>query len=206
MSPRASHQRPTGARRYGAIFHVASEGKKTERNYLAFLNNKVTKVQVKQVPYSNSDPQSVLKAMRKYLRNEGPLQRHDQVWIVVDRDRWSEQDLDRLVDWAREGDHYNIAVSNPKFEYWLLLHFEDGASLSGSACSSRLESRLPNYEKNLDTRTFTQQMIDDAIRRAKQRDSPACDDWPRTLGQTMMYRLVENIFQLNQLLGGEIRT
>ena len=37
--------------------------------------------------------------------------------------------------------------------------------------------------------------IDDAIRRAKKRDYPPCSDWPRSPGQTTVYRLIENILQ-----------
>ncbi|WP_350283777.1 hypothetical protein [Nitrosomonas sp.] len=44
-------------------------------------------------------------------------------------------------------------------------------------------------------RKISQEQINDAISRAKKRDHPPCKDWPRTLGQTTIYRLIENILK-----------
>lgn len=89
-----------------------------------------------------------------------------------------------------------LALSNPKFEYWLLLHFEDGDGIASPRdCSERLKRRLPGYEKGIDARKITRDRIDVAIRRARQRDNPPCADWPHVLGGTTVYRLVENILQ-----------
>ena len=76
----------------------------------------------------------------------------------------------------------------------LLLHFEDGTNIGSSReCSDRLKNHLPDYDKSLDDRKISPDMIEDAIRRAKIRDNPPCEDWPRTLGSTTVYKLVENI-------------
>ena len=88
-------------------------------------------------------------------------------------------------------------LSNPKFEYWLLLHFEEGTGITSSRdCSDRLKRHLPAYDKGIDARTITPERIDEAIRRARRQDNPPCRDWPRALGGTTVYRLVENILHV----------
>jgi hypothetical protein len=92
-------------------------------------------------------------------------------------------------------DNYGFALSNPMFEYWLLLHFEDGSGVSsGRDCSDRLKQYLADYDKGIDVRKFTSQGIEDALRRARQRDCPPCVDWPRSVGTTV-YRLIEAILK-----------
>ena len=112
---------------------------------------------------------------------------------MVDKDNWSDEQLTRLHNWSQEQENYGFVVSNPKFEYWIVLHFEDGAGITTSReCSDRLSKYLPNYDKGIDHSKVTQGMIIEAIRRARQRDTPCCADWPRGTGTTM-YRLVEKI-------------
>jgi hypothetical protein len=84
-------------------------------------------------------------------------------------------------------------LSNPKFEYWLLLHFEDGNGVGTSReCTDRLIAHLPNYQKgSVDTRKLLAG-VNDAVERAKRRDNPKCVDWPKMTGTTV-YRLVEKI-------------
>lgn len=73
--------------------------------------------------------------------------------------------------------------------------FEDGNGVANSQqCSTRLKQYLPDYDKGIDIRKITTEMIADAVRRAKTRDNPPCQDWPRALGTTV-YKLVESIQQ-----------
>ena len=122
------------------------------------------------------------------------LENSDEAWLVVDKDQWTDEQLAQLHTWSQSADNYGFALSNPKFEYWLLLHFEDGTNIgSPSECSARLKRHLPDYDKGLDIRKITPDMIEEAIRRAKIRDNPPYVDWPRTFGSTTVYKLVENI-------------
>nr|VFJ70099.1 MAG: RloB-like protein [Candidatus Kentron sp. FW] len=87
-------------------------------------------------------------------------------------------------------------MSNPQFEYWLLLHFEDGTGITNSRqCIDRLKRYLPGYDKGIDARKITREGIDGAIERARRRDNPPRADWPRDVGTTTVYRLVENLRQ-----------
>lgn len=76
-----------------------------------------------------SSPPQVLKRMRDYLQKER-LKSTDEAWLVVDKDQWTNPQLAELHAWAGQSQNYGFAVSNPMFEYWLLLHFEDGKGLN----------------------------------------------------------------------------
>ena len=190
--------RPSGKLRYRKLFVIAAEGVKTERQYFDIFNNQHSVIHVNCLKSKNeSSPPLVLKRMKKYLTEEG-LKKTDQLWeawLVVDKDQWTDEQLTLLHNWSISQSNYGFALSNPQFEYWLLLHFEDGTGIGSSReCFDRLNRYLPNYDKNIDIRKITPAMIDEAVRRARDRDVPPCEDWPRATGTTV-YRLVERILE-----------
>lgn len=195
-SQRRKFQRPLGGRRYRKLFVLALEGIKTEPQYFSIFNTQHSVIRVNCLKGNHdSSPPQVLKRMKEFLAQE-TLKRSDEAWLVVDKDKWTEDQLSQLYAWAQSEDNYGLALSNPKFEYWLLLHFEDGTNIGSSRdCSERLKQYLPGYDKGIDVRKFNQGMVDDAIRRAKERDNPPSQDWPRILGSTTVYILVEKIRQ-----------
>ena len=188
-------RRPLGKRRYRKMFVLAVEGSKTESEYFSIFKDRNLVVHIKCLKGKDSSaPPQVLARMEKYLREEG-LKSSDEAWIVVDKDQWTDDQLSQLNEWAQKADNYNFALSNPKFEFWLLLHFENGSGVSNSqTCSERLEHHLPRYNKGINIRKISEGMIKAAIERAKQLDTPVCLDWPRSTGTTV-YRLVENILE-----------
>ena len=194
-SKRRKFSRPLGERRYRKIFVLAVEGSKTEPQYFAIFNdqNSVIRVNCLKSKHDSAPPQ-VLARMEKHLKKEG-LKKSDEAWLVVDKDQWTDEQLSQLYQWSQQADNYGFALSNPKFEFWLLLHFEDGGGVSSSQiCSQKLERHLPGYDKGINVRRISDTMIADAIRRAKHRDNPPCGDWPRTTGTTV-YKLVESILE-----------
>ncbi len=116
-------------RKYKSLFIIATEGEKTEEKYLTYLNfskviNRNLKfVEVLPAKDGESSPRSVLKRLDNF-RTTNIRYEDDQYWIMIDRDRW---DIPQLTEVAREAfqKKYNLAVSNPCFELWLLLHFVD---------------------------------------------------------------------------------
>lgn len=139
-----------------------------------------------------SSPLQVLSRMKTYLRKNKP-DRHDEAWLVVDRDQWPEPHIRQLQDWTREDSARHLAVSNPCFEYWLLLHFEDYDVKDSRACKARLQRHIPNYDKHIDDKMVRCQWKC-ASARAKMREKPSSQDWPRDRGTTF-YRLVESVFK-----------
>jgi len=130
--------------------------------------------------------------MEGYLRKES-LRKTDEAWIVVDKDDWTDDQLRELLQWSKKSDNYGFALSNPNFEFWLLLHFEDGKGIANSReCLVRLKKYLCNYKKDIDGKKITPGHIDRAITRAKQRDVYESNDLPQNWS-TSVYKLVERI-------------
>lgn len=196
MPPRRRYQRPVGKRRYRKLFVIAVEGIKTEPQYFSIFNDDKNIISIKCLKNKKgSSPPQVLDRMQKHLKSEG-LKDSDEAWLVVDKDEWSNGQLLLLHNWSNDADNYGFALSNPKFEYWLLLHFEDGTGIANTRdCVDRLKRNLPNYDKGIDHSKFTMERILTAIDRARQRDNPPCVDWPKSLGITTVYKLVENILE-----------
>lgn len=185
-------RRPPGRRRYRKIFVVASEGKVTEVEYFRRLNSVRTTVRLHCLDKGDkSSPDQALKAINKHLRSEG-IRKGDEAWIVVDADSWEEAALARLHDWSLSDGCRGLAVSNPKFELWILLHFEDG---NGASTATIIDQRLRKYPvgtgKHLVGPWLTEERITTAITRARAKDSPPCVDWPHSPPRTTVYRLVE---------------
>jgi len=195
---RRSFARKPPKKTYKKMFIIAAEGSKTEPQYFngmfrslnAVINVKVLKNN------THSSPRHVLKKMKKYLSEEN-FKDIDEAWFVVDKDKWTDTQLNELNEWSKKEDKYGFALSNPKFEYSLLLHFEDAKGVSTSQkVSERLKKHLPNYDKSVDVGKL-EGKLDDAIRRAKQKDNPPCSAWPKSAGTTV-YKLAENILKAGQ--------
>lgn len=193
---RRKFRRPLGELPYRKLFIIAVEGAKTEHLYFGIFDDDTSIVQVNCLKGKNkSSPPQVLKRMTDRLGSE-ELKSSDEAWLVVDKDNWTENQLSQLHQWSSQKANYGFALSNPNFEYWLLLHFEDGKGISSSRdCKDRLKRMIVDYDKSFDARKITQGQIDNAILRARTRDHPPCKDWPRDIGQTTVYRLVDNILK-----------
>ena len=192
---RRGFRRPLGIRRYRRMFVLATEGARTEPLYFLIFNSRDTAVHMKHLKgRSQNAPVQVLRRMKDYL-HDNRLVDEDEAWLVVDRDQWREDQLLQLHTWCQTDPQYGLAVSNPEFEYWLLLHFEDGTGIENSRqCTERLKRHLPHYSKAHLEAEKLQPRIGEAIERAKQRDNPPCIDWPRNTGTTVC-RLVEKLMQ-----------
>ncbi|MDC7247070.1 MAG: RloB family protein [Sphaerochaetaceae bacterium] len=172
---------------------ISTEGTVTEQEYFNIFNSENTVLHVKVLKDMASDPNNVLRRMKRYL-DENPLQDKDQAWLVIDKDRWTDNQIRPLYDWSRSLPKYGFALSNPKFELWLLVHFEDAKGIKSSRnCSERLERYLPGYNKKVEPLKISP-YIQDAVDRAEKRDRPPCTDWPRTTGTTV-YRLVKELLK-----------
>ncbi len=193
---RRKFSRPFGNRPYRKLFVIAVEGDKTEPMYFSLLKNSNSIIQIKCLKGAGeSSPPHVLARMTRHLKKEG-LKATDEAWLVVDKDQWTDVQLNQLHDWSQCDSNRGFALSNPMFEFWLLLHFEDGNKVNSQRdCVDRLKRHLPEFDKVFDARKFALNNIAHAITRAKQRDNPPCTNWPRSMGATTVYRLVEKLLE-----------
>lgn len=204
MASKGNSRRPlkrrVASRRYRKLFIIATEGTVTEKDYFLLLDEIHANIRVATVKGDNkSTPQDVLSRMEAYLLDQ-EFEKEDEAWLVVDQDAWDDKELMVLYKWTQDGGNRGLALSNPKFEYWLLLHFEEGTGLKSTRdCGARLKRHLPDYRKRVDKSKFNRENIVLATERARKRDKPRCKDWPRQFGQTTVYRLVQRILDAGQV-------
>lgn len=194
---------------------IASEGKDTERIYFKALAKEYTNPRVHVHilercvdEQNNSSPEYVLKQLNDY-KSQYELEADDELWLVIDKDRWTEAMLSRVATECSQEVAMHMALSNPCFELWLLLHIEDATSLTPEEqmlwmenrrksknadpyLKVRLRQKMGSYhESSYDTLALIAH-VEDAIERARALDNSPADRWPQTLG-TRVYLLAESI-------------
>ena len=178
-------------RRDTKLFIVATEGKETEKQYFRMFNSTRIKVEILATTVDGkSSPEYVLERLDK-CKKQYDLNEDDMLWLVSDVDRWGDKKLSAVCSQARQRG-YNLAISNPCFEVWLTLHFED-INTEDRTCDNfkaRLRIILGSYNgSNLDISAY-EPKTKDAVNRAKNLHPSSQHNWPPTLG-THVYRLVE---------------
>ncbi|MBR1727711.1 MAG: RloB domain-containing protein [Muribaculaceae bacterium] len=198
---------------------IASEGKDTERIYFKVLAKEYTNPRVhvhilerSEAEQNNSSPEHVLKQLNDY-KEQYALEADDELWLVIDKDRWTEAMLSRVATECSQEVAMHMALSNPCFELWLLLHLEDAALLTPEEQTLWLENRRKskNADPYLKVR-LRQKMgsyhessydalsliihVEDATERARALDKNPNDRWPQTLG-TRVYLLAESVMNRN---------
>ena len=198
---------------------IASEGKDTERIYFKALAKEYTNPRVhvhilerSEAEQNNSSPDHVLKQLNDY-KSQYELEADDELWLVVDKDRWTEAMLSRVATECSQEVAMHMALSNPCFELWLLLHIEDSALLTPEEQKQWIENRRKSkngdpylkvrlrqkmgsyHESSYDALALIAH-VEDAIERARAFDKNPNDRWPQTLG-TRVYLLAESVMNRN---------
>lgn len=91
--------------------------------------------------------------MKKALKGR-TYRKGDQAWCVIDTDDWTNEEINAVLDWAASRSHYHVAISNPKFELFLVMHFEDAKGCTTAAVvDRRLKKYMSEYKKRIPTDT-----------------------------------------------------
>ncbi len=194
---------------------IASEGKDTERIYFKALAKEYTNPRVhvhilgrSEAEQNNSSPEHVLKQLN-YYKEQYELEADDELWLVIDKDRWTEAMLSRVATECAQDDFMHMALSNPCFELWLLLHIEDAPSLTPEEqmlwmenrrksknadpyLKVRLRQKMGSYHESAYDALSLIVHVEDAIERARALDKNPNDRWPQTLG-SRVYLLAESV-------------
>ena len=137
---------------------IVCEGEKTEPHYITALRDHfgLAQANIKIDPKSDSSPTSVV-AYAKELIAANKTDPFDHAYCVIDRDRHSDfqKALDQVAGFRSKDTDLHVIVSNPCFEYWILLHFvyttkafgASGDSPCQELISNELKKYIPNYAK-----------------------------------------------------------
>lgn len=125
-------------------------------------------------------PAKVLKTATDNMQVLGlNLRRGDQAWCVFDTEQeGTHQGLNQIVAQAQRS-QVRLAVSNPAFEYWYLLHFEDTNRpfQHASEVITRLCKYIADYDKSMDVFPHLGLFTSQAIRCATRLREQATESW-----------------------------
>ena len=131
------------------VTYVFCEGEKTEPTYFSRWRERGMSLHI--IKVSHTDPCGIIKDAQEIIsgRSFEPSQ-GDSVWCVYDVDANSNATLAKAAALAKRN-RFDIAVSNPCFELWYILHFElQGGSMTSSAAIGKISSHVAGYTKNMD--------------------------------------------------------
>jgi len=105
------------------------------------------------------------RAAERDARRSGDINlRYDAVWCVFDVDE--HPNMPEALQQAKDNG-IKVAISNPCFELWLLLHFEDQrAFIDRAAAHAACRRHMPRYEKRV-TYSELKAKYADAVKRAE---------------------------------------
>lgn len=194
---------------------IASEGKFTERIYFKALAKEYTNPRVHvhillraDEESNNSSPEHVYRQLEEY-KSMYSLEADDELWLVVDKDHWTEAMLSDVATKCAQDEFMHMALSNPCIELWLLLHLVDASLLSPEEKREWTDNRKRSRNADPYLKTLLRQLmgsyhesaydtslliphVEDAIARARVLDVNTDDRWPQALG-TRAYLLAESV-------------
>ena len=205
MSPRCRKPRPLSREdktyRDDRLFVIATEDTHASEKYFDIFRN--SRIQLRLLPTRdcNSAPEYVFQRLDNFLE-EHQMMDEDEFWLMLDTDHWVEPnkiaDFRQLCTEAGQKG-YQLAISNPCFETWLLLHVTDIDETEQFArCQEvvrRLQEVLGGYSKrSIDPKYFSPETAATAVARAEKLDSPPGDRWPQKTG-SHVYKVVKKLLE-----------
>ncbi|ATB70010.1 hypothetical protein SJPD1_1905 [Sulfurospirillum diekertiae] len=171
---------------------ISCEGRVTEFEYFNGIKNNLSSfidvvLEIHVIPkYSNaSEPKDIVKNLEEYITNTYDYKNgHDECWLVLDREKVPERKTNILAIVSTcKSKNYNIAITNPTFEFWLLLHLEnieqydkevlfknDNVNTKRKFIDKELSNRLLGYNKRkgcFPTKIITKENIQRALEQEK---------------------------------------
>lgn len=147
-----------------------------------------------------SDPAHVIARLVE-IQKTNQFNEDDQFWLVLDVDHHSDgrhkENFTQVLQLAKQK-HYRVAVSNPCFEVWLLLHFREAEEVCAlveraSGVSRGCKQALGQIRAELGESAYLDALydadaLDKAITRAAAIDGDSKAPWPAATG-THVFRL-----------------
>ena len=168
-------RKASGRRKRNPVVYLICEGSETEIRYFKKFRSRECNIDIVPIPSQYKSADKLVQKARAtigyspYYPDEG-----DIIWCVFDRDDNTNAMLSKAKQVAiKEG--YQIAFSNPSFEVWFLLHFNNQTTPVEN-CETAIKllkkkGRLEQYEKNKEVYEQLKPLQEAAIDRAKKRVS-----------------------------------
>lgn len=140
------------------LYILSYEGQKTEVTYFndfrmsEFFNDTgiMEIIPLEREVNTGTDPLSVKRLLKKAKANY-PFKKTDEFWLIVDRDHWEtihKIDFNQLVIDCNKENNFFLAMSNPCFEIWLIMHLKDISEYGEEEQKELLENAKFSKKKN----------------------------------------------------------
>lgn len=197
------------------IFVLAFEGNKTEEQYFSEFrhsnkfNNEIIYLHLlkRSKQDTKSAPNHVFYKLKREAKDEYNFSNHDELWMIIDTDNW--KNIPDIINSCKELQNMYVAVSNPCFEFWLLLHIKNMNEYSTEELSLILSNKKVTSKKNYVDTKIVEIMgsynksnliasefiphINFAIKQAKNLDN-SNESYPTKLG-SHLYKLIQKIIK-----------
>lgn len=196
------------------IIVLAYEGNNTEALYfeslkasVRFNDEQICLLSLRRTPEdTNSAPIHVFRHLKRDAKDKYDLGVNDELWMIIDRDRWP--NIPEIHQMCEEQGNFNLALSNPCFEFWLLLHIKNLADYTEAELEEIFQNVKVTKKKTHLKRLLGELLVDGydesnpkperflphldlAINQSKALDSPP-ENFPTKLG-SHIFKLVEKI-------------
>lgn len=196
--------RTTSPVRDASLVVIASEDQYAVKQYFQMFHSSRIQFVVLETQDGASSPKHLMTRLETYLK-EFDIGPGDQFWLVLDRDHWCHanhiQNLSDALTSCRQKE-ISVAISDPCFELWLLLHFVDHPRKPGLTCKDlgaliKLDQGAYNKLKvyNLDIQI---EDVRAAVDRAASRPVKSCEI-PKQEYSTAVYLIVQSLLKRNMI-------
>ncbi len=187
------------------LFAITCEGGKREPEYFKLFEHISNRIKVDIIDDQASDealfkkyqtksaPKWVLERAITYVEKEG-LVEDDELWFVMDVDRWKKEQLYEIIQHCRENKNWNVVLSNPCFEIWLFLHKEKNFDTTQSLMCADFKNEISQFEKEGYNPLNFISLIKEACENAKKIDEDPDNLFPN-VKETKVYFLVDSILK-----------
>ena len=139
-----------------ARFYIVTEGKNTEPQYFRMIEARYRHSLIKiEIEPAVGDPSAIARRCLEIAKDKGLASRrkrrdsfeaNDEVWAIFDRDEHPH--YEGAVAQCRDA-KVQVARSNPCFELWLILHYQDfDRACDRGEVQAALEKLCSDYERN----------------------------------------------------------
>jgi len=179
-----------------SIIVIASEDDKAVKQYFELFESTRVQFNVLNTDDGKSSPQAVLERIDKY-KAENQIGEGDEFWIVTDVDHWATPGhVKNLIEVLRKSKQkgVSVAISNPCFDLWLLLHFADLPASQTRKCDdigALIRDTVGYYNKlRIYELPFSMDLVERAIARSRAADP---DGKILEINGTHVYRILEEM-------------
>ncbi len=196
------------------LFAIACEGGKREPQYFKLfehlsnrikvdvIENKILDEELFHKYETKSAPKWVLDRAITYIEQEGLID-EDELWFVMDVDRWEKEQLWEIIYHCEQNTNWNIVLSNPCFEVWLYLHNKSDIQSSKSVSCNDFKNEIAGFDTGGYNVLNYISKIYLACENAKSNDSDSKNDFPNQ-NETKVYKLVESILDFVSIAQFEV--